>query len=87
VSAGEPGFDCGLALAEPVKGAAELDLVDRAELQQPTQARTGGVGGEIACGGELGSGADQPAGDQRDGQRGKTLVGRFAEQPVETDRP
>src|SRR6267143_1590102 len=50
MAAGEPGLDRGLACAEPVEGAVELDFVDRAEPEQPAQARAGGVGGEIARG-------------------------------------
>src|ERR1700736_3256806 len=50
MAAGEPGRDRGLARTEPVEGAVELDLVDRAEPEQPAQARAGGVGGEITRG-------------------------------------
>ena len=87
VVAGERGLDRGLALTQPVEGAVEFDLVDRTEPEPPAQARTGGVGGEIARGGEFGGGCDEPAGDQRDRQRRQTLVGGPAEPPVEADCP
>ena len=64
-----------------------FDLVDRTEPEPPAQARTGGVGGEIARGGEFGGGCDEPAGDQRDRQRRQTLVGGPAEPPVEGRLP
>jgi len=83
------GHPSGLARAEPVEGAVEFDLIDRAELQQAAQARTGGIGGKVARGGEFGGGRDQPTGDQGDRQRRQTLVGRPAEQAGEangTDR-
>src|SRR5690348_1578984 len=62
VAAGERGLDRALARAEPVERTVELDLVDRAERaqrEQPAQARTGGLGGKLARGGELGDGRDQ----------------------------
>jgi hypothetical protein len=65
MAAGERGLDRALARAEPVEGTIELDLVDRAEPEQPAEARAGGVGGELTCGGELGGGRDQAADDQR----------------------
>jgi len=85
VAAGQRRLDRALARAQPVERAVELDLVDRAQPEQPPQARGGGVGGEFARGGELRGGRNQAAGDQR--QRCKALVGRLAEQPVEPDRP
>jgi hypothetical protein len=87
VAPGERGLDCRLALAEPVEGAVEFDLTDRAELQQAAQARTGGIGGKVARGGQFGGGRDQPTGDQGDRQRRQTLVGRPAEQAVEANGP
>jgi hypothetical protein len=45
------------------------------------------VGGQIARGGELGSGRDQAAGDQGDRQGCQALVAGLAEQPVQADRP
>jgi len=87
VAAGERGLDRALAGAEPVEGAVELDFVDRTQPEQPTQARGGGGGGQLACGGELGGGRDQAAGNQRHRQWRQALVGRLAEQPVETNRP
>ena len=66
MAAGERGLDRGLAGAEPVERAIELGLVDGAEFEQPAEARRGGVGGEIARGGELGGGRDQATGDQGD---------------------
>jgi hypothetical protein len=56
VAAGERSLDRALACAEPVEGAVELDLVDRAKPEEPAQARGGGVGGQLARGGELGGG-------------------------------
>src|SRR6516162_1646094 len=56
VAAGERSLDRALACAEPVEGAIELDLVDRAKPEEPAQARGGGVGGQLARGGELGGG-------------------------------
>ncbi len=87
MAAGERGLDRALAGAEPVERAIEFDLVDGAEFEQPAEARAGGVGGKVARGGELGGGRDHAAGDQRDRQGCQALVGRPAEQPVETNRP
>ena len=78
MAAGERGLDCGLARAEPVERAIELALVDGAELEQPAQAGTGGIGGKVARGGELGGGRDQTAGNQSDRQRHQALVNRLA---------
>jgi Transposase len=86
VAARERGLDRVLARAEPVERAIELDLVDRSQPQQPAQARAGGGDGQLARGSELGGGRDQPAGNQRHCQRRQALVGRLAEQPVETNR-
>ena len=44
MAASECGLDRGLARAEPVERAIEVALVDRAELEQPAQAGTGGIG-------------------------------------------
>ena len=87
VAAGERGLDCGLARTKPVERAIELALLDDAELEQPAQAGTSGIGGKVARGGELGGGRDQTAGNQRDRQRHQALVNRLAEQPVEANRP
>jgi hypothetical protein len=73
--AGERGLDRVLARAKPVEGAVELDLVDRPQPEQPTQARSG-LGGEIARGGELGGGRDQATGDQRQRHRQQAFVAR-----------
>src|SRR5438270_465433 len=78
-AAGERRLDRGLAGAEPVERAIELGLVDGAELEQPAEARTRGIGGKIAGGGELGGGRDQAAGDQGDRQRSHAFVTRLAE--------
>ena len=76
-----------LARAEPVERAIELGLVDRSQMQQPTEARTGGIGGKVARGGELGGGREHATGNQSDRQRRQALVTRLAEQPVEANRP